>query len=303
MELDALAGLLTIHWGLATAEVTPLGGGMNSETWLVRAGGSSYVAKRVSSSDVEQLEGGCAAAEMLSSSGLRTGSPVRTSGGSLIVRDARLALLEYVPGRELDGSSAQEQHWMADTLARAHSVGAPMANGPGSTGFFDWLKPSTGGASAPTWLGPAIETARATTDELPVTWSVLHTDPAPEAFRHDETTGVTGLIDWTGARRGPVLYDVASAVMYLGGPAHATAFLDAYAAVGPLGPEELDHLDDFRRFRLAVQGAYFAGRLAAHDLTGITTQIDNEHGLDDARRGLAEMTTERGEGRSAIRHG
>ena len=50
---------------------------------------------------------------------------------------------------------------------------------------------------------------------------------------HDDDTGVTGLIDWTGSTRGPVLYDVASTVMYLGGPERAAAFLAAYRGEGP----------------------------------------------------------------------
>jgi homoserine kinase type II len=130
---------------------------------------------------------------------------------------------------------------------------------------------------------------RAETDPLPLTWSVLHADPTPEAFVHDDSTGVTGLIDWSGARRGPILYDVASAVMYLGGTEHATTFLDTYLAEGPLAAEELQHLDAFRRFREAVQGSYFARRLAENDLTGGIDPAENQQGLDDSRRRLAEL--------------
>jgi Ser/Thr protein kinase RdoA (MazF antagonist) len=100
---------------------------------------------------------------------------------------------------------------------------------------------------------------------------------------------VTGLIDWTGARRGPVLYDVASAVMYLGGPTGAAAFLRTYRTHGPLGTDELSLLDAFRRFRWVVQAAYFAWRLTARDLTGLADPDGNEKGLDDARRGLAGL--------------
>jgi homoserine kinase type II len=134
-----------------------------------------------------------------------------------------------------------------------------------------------------------VEAVRRETDPLDLTWSVLHTDPAPEAFLHDDATGVTGLVDWTGARRGPVLYDVASTVMYLGGREHAAAFLATYRAQGPLGNDELRHLDAFRRFREAVQGTYFARRLAAHDLTGGIDQAENEKGLHDARRRLGAL--------------
>lgn len=135
----------------------------------------------------------------------------------------------------------------------------------------------------------AAREVRAEVDALEVTWSLLHTDPAPEAFIHDDSTGITGLIDWTGADRGPVLYDVASAVMYLGGPDGAAAFLTTYRDHGVLRIDEWEHLEAFRRLRWAVQAVYFAGRVAVADLTGVTGQPDNQRGLTDARHGLAEL--------------
>jgi homoserine kinase type II len=289
MDAHTLAEILHRHWELPEATVSPLGGGMNSETWLVRAGDGSYVAKRVAPSDVAQLDGGCAVAEQLARTGLTTGRPVRTARGSFVAPGERLALLGYVPGRELAGTTREEQRWIGRTLAEVHAAGTPVSDTTGR--FFDWLSPAAPGVDAHPWLPPAIEAARDATDRLTVAWSVLHTDPAPEAFRHDDATGTTGLIDWAGACRGPVLYDVASAVMYLGGPKHAVDFLDAYSAASPLDPAELLHLDAFRRFRWVVQAAYFARRLAAHDLTGVNDQSDNERGLDDARRGLSELSS------------
>lgn len=51
----------------------------------------------------------------------------------------------------------------------------------------------------------------------------------------------------------------------------------------------MQYLDAFRRFREAVQGVYFAGRLVAHDLTGGIDQAENERGLNDARRRLSAL--------------
>ena len=282
---DALA----LHWGLVEARTTPLGGGMNSETWLVEHGAATFVAKRVAPDAVADLEAGADAATALAAAGFRTGRPVPTRDGTLVRADMGLALLEHVPGRELDGETDEEQRWIADTLAGVHSAGDP-ARGPGVATFAeDWLSPEMPGVADHPWLATAIAAVREETHDLALTWSVLHTDPTPGAFVHDDRTGVTGLIDWAGARRGPVLYDVASAVMYLGGRRDAATFLTAYAARGPLGADELQHLDAFRRFREAVQGVYFAGRIAADDLTGVADGAENDQGLDDARRRLSEL--------------
>jgi len=49
-----------------------------------------------------------------------------------------------------------------------------------------------------------------------LSWGLLHADPAPEHFRLDPSSGRCGLIDWSVALEGPLLYDLASAVMYVG---------------------------------------------------------------------------------------
>lgn len=259
---------------------------MNSETWLVEHQGSAYVAKRVPPTATADLVAGCEIAAALAEAGFATGPPVRTSDGRLMLTEHGLALLERVSGRELTGESAEEQQWIAGTLGGVHAAGGP-ASGPSPASFMtEWLTPDLPGVADHPWLVRAVEAVRAETDPLAVTWSILHTDPAPEAFLHDDRTGVTGLIDWAGARRGPILYDVASTVTYLGGPRQAAEFLAAYRTLGPLDEQELGHLDAFRRFRHVVQGTYFAQRLATDDLTGGVAPVENEKGLDDARQGL-----------------
>jgi Ser/Thr protein kinase RdoA (MazF antagonist) len=281
--------LLETFWGIRDAAVTPLGGGMNSETWLVEHEGSTYVAKAVSTAAAADLAAGAEVATTLARSGFVTGHPVPTRDGRMVLTEPPLALLQHVSGRELEGETDQEQQWIASTLAGVHSAAHPTLGPSTATFGLDWLSPQMPGVATHPWLVTAIEAVRDETDPLTVTWSVLHTDPAPEAFIHDDQSGVTGLIDWTGARRGPVLYDVASAVMYLGGTEHASAFLSTYLSRGPLSVDEMQHLDAFRRFREAVQGAYFAGRLASNDLTGGIEHADNKKGLNDARRRLHSL--------------
>ncbi|WP_156411592.1 phosphotransferase enzyme family protein [Nocardioides sp. Soil805] len=289
--IDVAATLLS-HWGMDSVAVRPLEGGMNSDTWLVEHDGTAYVAKHVPATALDDLVAGCEVAASLADAGVVTGRPVPTRDGRIALADQALVLLEHVPGRELDGETDDEQRRIAATLAAVHRAGDPSSEQSDHSDrhfMAEWLDPGLPEVTRHPWLAEAVDAVRAETDRLTLTWSVLHTDPAPEAFVHDDSTGVTGLIDWAGARRGPVLYDVASAVMYLGGPDHGRAFLGTYAERGPLAPEEMQHLDAFRRMREAVQGVYFARRVTARDLTGGVEQADNEKGLDDARRRLAEI--------------
>lgn len=284
-----LPPLLADLWDLDEADVRTLGGGMNSATCLVTtAAGDHFVAKW--SSDVESLEAGCSAAAALGASGVRTGEPVspRAGGRTATVADGALALLRHVPGRELYGESAIEQQLIGTTLARVHLAGAPT---PGTGPFMsEWLSPADDVLAVATWLPTALAEVRREYDALPpLTWTQLHTDPTPEAFIHDDDTGLTGLIDWAGSCRGPALYDVASTVMYLGGPDDSGRFLAAYGDGGPLDEAELAHLGSFRRLRWAIQASYFAGRIVADDQTGI--EDDPEHNraaIETARRGLDE---------------
>ncbi|HYG95448.1 MAG TPA: phosphotransferase [Nocardioides sp.] len=271
------------------ARVRPLGGGMNSETWMVEHRGSFFVAKLVASMELAELEAGCGVASMLAEAGLATGRPIPTLAGRTVLTQPALALLEHVPGRSLHGETDEEQEWMADTLAGVHAAGRPAIGPSVATFGLDWLSPELPGVASHRWLLAAIQAVREETDQLGVTWSVLHTDPSPGAFIHDDKNGVTGLIDWTGARRGPVLYDLASVVMYLGGAGHAATFLQSYESRGLVAAREMRHLDAFRRFRETVQGAYFAGRLATNNLTGDIDQAENEKGLADARRRLGAL--------------
>lgn len=158
---------------------------------------------------------------------------------------------------------------------------------------FDWVDARAPHLAVRPWVRPSVAAALAGYEALDVgslSWGLLHTDPAPEAFRLDRKTGECGLIDWSIAMSGPLLYDLASAVMYVGGIDNADYLVEAYLESKTMTRAEVEHgLLAMLRFRWAVQADYFARRVVTDDLTGITSAADNEVGLENAHRWLGRL--------------
>jgi Ser/Thr protein kinase RdoA (MazF antagonist) len=204
-------------------------------------------------------------------------------GIAAVTDDGPIALLRYVPGEEPPDDESGLR-LIGTTLGRVHSVLRGVEFGE----RFHWVDPAAAHLDrTPEWVRPGIAAALRSYDELDpasLTWGMLHTDPAPEAFLVDPDSGNVGLIDWSVAMYGPLLYDLASAVLYVGGPDQAAPLVDAYLMTGALTTAEVARgLNVFHRFRWAVQADYFAARLAANDLTGIDDAVENEAGMLAAR--------------------
>lgn len=266
---DQLALALAHEWVGDAAVLTPVEA-MNSSTWIVEATSERYALKIASPTDAPGLQ----VAGWLEERGLRTGAPLRTD-----IRDGRLvALLRFVDGRPLSHEDAEA---VGETLGRAHRllVDAPVPAGMDRWPW-PWLDPAViEDPALRSAAGAAIERAERLAPDL--THGSLHGDPAPEAFL--DAGGDIGLIDWGAACHGPLLFDVASAWMYV---RRDERLVEAYSRTGPLSRDELAHTPDFHAFRQAVQAWYFSMRLAANDLTGLESQADNEVGLGHARVGL-----------------
>jgi homoserine kinase type II len=281
---------LAAEWGLPRARLSPLGGGMSSQTWTVEAAGRRWVLKAVAGAAGGQLPGGLAVARLLEAAGIAAGAPAPTLSGALAASagGSRLGLLAWVPGHPLTGDSNAERTVLGSSLARVHQALAGQTVAAAER--FHWVDPAAPHLALRPWLRPAVSAALAALERLGpagLTAGLLHADPAPEAFRRDPATGQTGIIDWSTALHGPLLYDLASAVMYLGGPGPARAMTEAYLAAGGLSRAEADRgLAVMLRFRWAVQADYFAWRASVNDLTGISGPQENEKGLEDARRAL-----------------
>jgi Ser/Thr protein kinase RdoA (MazF antagonist) len=292
---EELRTCLAEQWGLTGVRILVHKGGMNSATWLIRRGTERWVAKAVAATSASLFDAGLAVASKLQEAGISAGTPVPTVNGWRVtsVGRCRLALLTWVAGTPLTGSDPREQRLIGATLARAHEILTEVTvDGVES---FHWVDPTARHLEIRPWIRGEVAAAIAALESLgpgSLTQGLLHSDPAPEAFRWEPERGSCGLIDWSVAISGPLLYDVASAVMYVGGPDRASALVGAYLERAVLSPAEVQRgLLVLLRFRWAVQADYFAHRIAVGDLTGISNDDENEKGLEDARRGLDRLAT------------
>lgn len=258
---------------------------MNSATAVVDLVDERAVLKWVPGTRAVGLATGCEVARRLAGRGLLTGEPFPTSAGALThpAGNGVVALLRFVAGEVLDPDDPQDQRDMAITLAAVHAASSVHRSGTllddGVAELVHDVEP---------WVRPSVALVLEEHRRLPdLTWSTLHADPEPEAFLRQPGTGRVALIDWSATVDGPVLYDVASVLMYLGGRQRGAAFWDAYVQHSPAPVAELtEHLGALTRYRAAVQAAYFSMRIGTGDRTGIDDDGANWKGLRDAEQML-----------------
>lgn len=215
------------------------------------------------------FEAGLCAAEHVDTAGICAGRPVRAADGALTTRagDGVLALLRLVPGRPLRADDPIDQQWWGGALGAAHRSLRRFVH-PALAKFQAAAVP----AAAPhlamePWLAPALaETAAVVrrvmiTDQL--TYGVRHGSPTAGRFRLDSATGRVGLVRWTDAGTGPLLYDLAHAVLCAGGIGTDT-LVEAYVRAGPVPADECEAvLPSMLALRAAAHAAAVAGRIHA----------------------------------------
>ncbi|WP_122977020.1 phosphotransferase enzyme family protein [Actinoplanes teichomyceticus] len=256
-EDDIVRTVLRDQWHLVPTAITELPMAMMSRGWEVTAGSERYVARLVDTAARLPVEAGLAAAEHLRGVRIEAGEPVRTLAGALTVETARgaLAVLRRPPGRHLDGADPVDQQWWGERLGAVHRALQDFRH----PGLRPWqlLDPEAAHLDAESWLRPAVTAAVTAATRLTVTdrltYGVLHGDPAPEVFVLDVSTGRSGLLHCGAGGTGPLVYDVAAAVLYAGGPDRAGELLDGYRAAGPVAGDELEAaLPVLLRLRWAV---------------------------------------------------
>jgi homoserine kinase type II len=275
---EQVRAVLRSTWHCVVDDCVALPGGVTTTGWAVTVGGRQYLVKSVPAVRRAQFEAGLAAAEHLVSQHAPAATAVRAVDGGLTGPCAGdvVALLRQVPGRPLDGADPVDQQWWGDALGAAHRRLSAFRH-PGMARFQSVRAEVTHLDSADP-VRPVVTAAVAAMRKLCVTdqltYGVLHGDPAPSAFRLDPLTGRLGLAEWGPVVTGPLLYDVASAVVHAGGTGAAADLIDGYLAAGPVPRDELEAaLPTMLMFRWAVLVDHFAARLS--------TRPDGE---DDRRR-------------------
>lgn len=264
---DLLRSTLRDQWHLVPGEITALPGGTLSCGWDVTAGGERFIARLTEPGARRPIEAGLAAAEHLRAAGVEAGEPVRTLSGALTADTPRgaLALLRRAPGRTLDGRDPVDQQFWGDRLGTVHRT-LQSFHHPG-LGHWNHLDAGAAHLGLEPWLRPAVSEALTAATRLTVTdrltYGVLHGDPAPQLFLIDPATGRAGLLDCGTGGTGPLLYDVAAAVLYAGGEGTSAELLDGYLAAAPLTGDELHAgLPVMLRLRWAVHADRAARRVA-----------------------------------------
>jgi len=263
MALSEELVVKVVEGWVADARLTPIDGGMNSSVWRVEApDGQAFVAK---AHDVSLLPG-LEVARHLADRGFDSGAPIHTLVDGVDV----VALLRVVPGEPL---TWRDDLLIGQTLRRAHDLLRDFEAPVGLARWpWRWLDVAVI-VDEPTRALAEAALADATRMSASVDSGTLHGDPATEAFLRDGDR--VGLIDWGSAMHGPLLYDLASALMYA----------DPGVIEGYGGANE-DEVSVFLRYRFAVQAWYFADRIAKGITTG-SDDAENTKGFEDSKRMLA----------------
>ncbi|MFC7535423.1 phosphotransferase enzyme family protein [Actinoplanes sp. GCM10030250] len=255
---ELLRSTLRDQWHLVPTEITARPVTLMSRGWDITAGSERYVAQLAESGARQPMEAGLMAAEHLRAVRVHAGEPVRTLGGGLTVETPHgaLAVLRRLPGRHLDGRDPVDQQWWGERLGAVHRALQDFRH----PGLRPWqpLDPDAPHPEAEPWLRETVTAAMTAATRLTVTdqltYGVLHGDPAPDTFVLDPGTGRSGLLHCGASGTGPLVYDVAAAVAYAGGPDHAGELLDGYRAAGPVSADEIDAaLPVLLRLRWAAQ--------------------------------------------------
>jgi Ser/Thr protein kinase RdoA (MazF antagonist) len=232
---------LRTRWQCNPGPCIPLG----RAAWRVQINDGQFVGKWVPARRRSGFEAGLCAAECVDATGVGAGAPIRAADGALSVTegDGALALLRLVPGRPLRADDPLDRQWWGGTLGAVHRTLRRFAHPALDKVDAAGVLVEGPHLSLEPWLRPAIRATAAAvrrimvTDQL--TYGVLHGDPQAAHFRLDPATGAVGLVGWAAAGTGPLLSDLALAVL-AAGCGDPSDLVGAYVRASGVPPDECE---------------------------------------------------------------
>lgn len=277
-------------------DISPLSGGINSQTWRLNTARGDFVAKFAF--DAASFEAGLEIAEQLQLAGLSAGRPIRTRKGSLIIPSPQgaLGVLAFNSGTALDLAQAAAMHKWETTMARLHTALLRLRRVPPGIRRWPWrwLDYTADHVRARPWLQNVLISVLSEAEHLTtvrdLTLGIIHGDGA--AVIADSSTNRLSVIDWGAVMWGPLLYDIAAAywlsiIERRCDPLVFQPFAQAYREEGPLSSAEFAYLKLFVRLRGVVLAFYFAWRCDYNVQTGLSGSHDNEHRLKHVREEMS----------------
>jgi Ser/Thr protein kinase RdoA (MazF antagonist) len=297
MKLSEEALLTVLHaWPLPSPRlVRRLPAGFTSEVWLVEAGGTRFVAKYADQTQ-EALEAGLFAAELAERHGITSGAPLRTKEGALSLlvtgptgQPHPLALLRFVEGSPLNVAEPGAASLYGQMLGRTHTLLQGLVQQV-ALDVYDFLLQEQDYVLAQPGLAELIRractAARGFEARREVTSGVIWADRVEIVL--EKQTGRVGVIDWGAIERGPLLFDVALALLWLFPKRRQASeeFLHAYLAAAPTSGDELEGLPYYTALLWARQAKFFAYRVAANVTRGDPHPRRNIQRLVEANKHL-----------------
>lgn len=201
-----------------------------------------------------------------------------------------LALLRYVPGKQLDLSNPGAAGLYGSLLGCTHSILLTEAGDWCTFHLYDFLLEKDPAVTAQPGLAAvihqALEAALAYEAHRPVTSGIIWADAME--IRLDSATGRVGIIDWGAIERGPLLFDIAlnESWYFPEGSQAYQEFLQAYLHEAPISADELEGINYYKALLWARQARFFAYCVAENVTLGGSTPGSNAENLAKSRQEL-----------------
>ncbi|MDP9791888.1 homoserine kinase type II [Catenuloplanes nepalensis] len=259
---ETLLATVRRAWHQPVADIRAICRGVHASRWEATAGDHRFTLTRAPAKARASLAAGLSALDRLIERGIGASRAERTVHGTLTVETAVsvLALGRRAEGRPLHPADPVDARWWGCLLGAAHRA-LDGFDHPGLHHPAGWHGLDPGAPHLPPETRDAVARAVAAVTRLCVTdrltYGVLHRDPSAPLFLIDPATGRTGVLGWGPAGTGPLVYDLAAAVVAADGPEATAELVDAYARAGPVHRDEIEAalpvLVELRRAALAAR--------------------------------------------------